>query len=115
MIIDAHAHSCGIYGDEKLILENMKKQGIDRIILSAGQKGSTKNYNLPNLGKHIKYAKEIKKSIFIHMILKEQVHEFIHVLKEYKDTIFIVAHLIGIEEFDNTINKNIYFDISCPE
>ncbi|HCW53261.1 MAG TPA: hypothetical protein DG753_05900 [Clostridium sp.] len=208
MIIDAHAHSCGIYGDEQLIFENMKRQGIDRVILSAGQKGSIKNYNLPNLGQYIKssklmyffnriiriivnktgaanfidsenekianmaeknpeyimntywadlsnkncieklkkfqlkhdfamiklhqcwnkfnirddnfieivkLAKEIEKPIFIHLISKEEIREFIRFSKKHKDTIFIMANLIGIEEFDNTINKNIYFDISCPE
>ena len=26
----------------------------------------------------------------------------------------ILAHLIGIEEFDRTIGENVYFDISCP-
>lgn len=208
MIIDGHAHACGIYMDKQLILENLNKQGIDKVILSAGEPGSSKNYSFPNFGKlfksssliyffnkiigrmveksgaarfidseneriakmaernpdHImntywadicdkdciekiksfalkhdfamikmhqcwnhfnikdrncieivKYAGEMNKPIFIHLSTKEQVHEFISVADEYKDTMFIVAHLIGIEEFDNGITDNIYFDISCPE
>lgn len=208
MVIDGHAHACGIYMDEQSIIENLNNQGVDKVILSAGEPGSSKNYSFPNFArvfksskliyfsnkiislmveksgavkfinseneriaqiaernpdhimntywadicdkdciekvksfalKHdfamiklhqcwthfnmrdkncieiIKYAGEINKPVFIHLITKEQVNEFISVAEEYKDTIFIVAHLIGIEEFDDRITDNIYFDISCPE
>lgn len=37
MIIDGHAHACGIYFHEKSIIEHMKKEKIDKVILSAGQ------------------------------------------------------------------------------
>ena len=209
MIIDGHAHACGIYLEAESILENLKKEGIDKVILSAGEHGSKTTYSLPALGRVFKtskliyinnqltnyiikksnvleylqeenirlaqmaqlhkehilntywvnmleddclvklkqfeaewsfaliklhqcwtpfdvqdmrcsalfsYAGKIHKPIFIHMSTQEQVRKFIKITHEYPDTIFIVAHLIGIEEFNkNNTGENIYFDISCPE
>lgn len=209
MIIDGHAHACGIYLEAESILENLKEEGIDKVILSVGEHHSKTTYSLPALGRAFKtskliyinnqltnyiikksnllkyldeenirlaqmaqlhkehilntywmnmnepdylekfksfelkwpfsliklhqcwtpfdmedekckvlfsYASKIHKPIFIHMSTKEQVRKFIKITHQYPETIFIVAHLIGIEEFDkNNIGENIYFDISCPE
>lgn len=45
---------------------------------------------------------------------KIQVKKFISLTKEHPGATFILAHLVGIEEFDRTVGPNVYFDISCP-
>ena len=209
MIIDGHAHACGIYATEEAILENIKLQRVDKIILSAGEYNSTANYSIPNLSKLFKtstlpyktnkfihkvvtrtnavehlesenervakmaqkypdqigntywvnindpqcvhkleqfievyplsmikmhqcwtpfdmrdekvqqiiqLAMKIKKPLFIHLDSKEQVKAFKEIAEKNREATFIVAHLIGIEVFDQTLkNPNVYFDLSCPE
>ena len=209
MIIDGHAHACGSCLEVELVLEYLRQEGIDKVILSAGEHGSSKNYGLPNLAKVFQsskliylnnrltrkiiektgilkfldeenlrlaqmaedcpdqimntywvnandknpsekleefakyhdfkmiklhqcwtpfdirekwcekifnWAAEFKKPVFIHFFSKEQIRAFIKVAEQHPRTDFIVAHLVGIEEFDQSIaGKNIYFDLSCPE
>lgn len=60
------------------------------------------------------WAESNQKPIFIHLKSKSQVKKFISLTKKFSGVTFILAHLIGIEEFDDSIGKNVYFDISCP-
>jgi Predicted metal-dependent hydrolase of the TIM-barrel fold len=55
--------------------------------------------------------------IFIHLKSKNDVLDFIQQIKQRPENVFIVAHLIGIEEFikHKNILGNIHFDISCPQ
>ncbi len=64
--------------------------------------------------KVIEWAEFNRKPIFIHLKSKSQVKKFISLTKKYPGVTFILAHLIGIEEFDSSIGENVYFDISCP-
>lgn len=64
--------------------------------------------------KVIEWAELYQKPIFIHLKSKNQVKKFISLTKKYQRVTFILAHLIGIEEFDRTVGENVYFDISCP-
>lgn len=205
IIIDGHAHACGMLLNTNSVIDYMKKNNIYKIILSAGEPNSKKTYKLPYLAKIFKssrliysnnllteimisvskmnryldqgnekvalmaeecpeyilntywinplevnclqkmedflkkhsfymlkmhqcwtkfdmdnirfiveWAEKNKAPIFIHLKSKDQVKKFIKLTKEYPEVTFILAHLIGIEEFDNTIGKNVYFDISCP-
>lgn len=64
----------------------------------------------------IKWATEIGIPIFIHLLSKEQVLQFIKVTNNFQDTTFIVAHMIGFEEINkNTKNVNVYYDLSAPQ
>ncbi len=62
----------------------------------------------------IRWADQNRIPIFIHLKTKDQVHGFITLTKEFPNVTFILAHLIGIEEFDKTIGNNVYADLSCP-
>lgn len=55
--------------------------------------------------------------IFIHIKSRKDVLDLIEIIKERQDSIFIIAHLIGIEEFIKHFNilKNVYFEISTPQ
>jgi predicted TIM-barrel fold metal-dependent hydrolase len=64
--------------------------------------------------KVIEWAEENGTPVFIHLKSKIQVKKFISFIKEYPGVTFILAHLIGIDEFDRTVGGNVYFDISCP-
>ncbi|ADL05246.1 amidohydrolase family protein [Lacrimispora saccharolytica] len=64
--------------------------------------------------KVIEWAELHRKPIFIHLKSKIQVKKFISLTKKYPSVKFILAHLIGVEEFDRTVGENVYFDISCP-
>lgn len=64
--------------------------------------------------KTIEWAQLYQKPIFIYLKSKNQVKKFILLTKKYTKVTFILAHLIGIEEFDSTVGENVYFDISCP-
>ncbi len=64
--------------------------------------------------KVIEWAEFNQKPIFIHLKSKTQVKKFISLTKKYPGVTFILAHLIGIEEFGSSIGENVYFDISCP-
>lgn len=47
MIIDGHANACGIYNDLESIITYLDKNKIDKVILSAGEPDSKKDYNYP--------------------------------------------------------------------
>lgn len=64
--------------------------------------------------KVIEWAEHNGKPIFIHLKSKGQVKKFISLTKKYQGVTFILAHLIGIEEFDRSVGDNVYYDISCP-
>jgi predicted TIM-barrel fold metal-dependent hydrolase len=51
MIIDAHAHACGIFLYGKDIIEILNKNNVDKIVLVPGELNSDKNYSLPNIAK----------------------------------------------------------------
>lgn len=55
--------------------------------------------------------------IFVHIKSRIDVLDFIQLAKERQNNIFIVAHLIGIEEFIKQIEPlmNVYFEISSPQ
>lgn len=67
-----------------------------------------------NILKVIEWANLNGKPIFIHLKSRSQVKKFISLTKKYQGVTFILAHLIGIEEFDRSIGNNVYYDISCP-
>lgn len=47
MIIDGHAHACGVYSDLEKTIKYLDDNNIDKVILSAGEPSSTKNYGYP--------------------------------------------------------------------
>lgn len=51
MIIDGHAHACGDFLYAEKIIEELDRNGIDKIILSPGELNSTKSYSLPDIGR----------------------------------------------------------------
>lgn len=62
------------------------------------------------------YCREKNLPVFIHLKSKEQVEKFIGLSNEYLDVTVIIAHMIGFKQIHrNTINKNIYYDISSPQ
>ncbi|MBB2183270.1 amidohydrolase family protein [Lachnospiraceae bacterium MD1] len=66
------------------------------------------------IDKVIEWAELYQIPVFIHLKSKDQVKKFILLTKKYHRVTFILAHLIGVEEFNRTIGDNVYFDISCP-
>jgi predicted TIM-barrel fold metal-dependent hydrolase len=62
----------------------------------------------------VEWAQRNSMPLFIHLKSKDQVKKLISLIKEHPKLTIIIAHLIGIEEFDNTIGENVFFDISCP-
>jgi len=54
--------------------------------------------------------------VFIHLLSHEQVVKFVKVANKFKDTTFIVAHMIGSYYMSNTLkNQNVFFDLSAPQ
>lgn len=49
MIIDGHAHACGKFLTPESILENLDKNGVDKVVLVPGELNSKTEYPLPNL------------------------------------------------------------------
>ena len=49
MIIDAHAHACGVFLKSKDIIEMLDMNNVDKVVLVPGEFGSDKNYSLPEL------------------------------------------------------------------
>lgn len=49
MIIDGHAHACGIYSNGDSVIKYLDLHGIDMVVLCAGEPESNKNYNFPML------------------------------------------------------------------
>jgi predicted TIM-barrel fold metal-dependent hydrolase len=60
------------------------------------------------------FAREKHIPIFIHLYLKADVMRFLKLAKDNPETNFIIAHLIGLEIFEEAGLKiqNVYFDIS---
>ncbi|MEM1485983.1 amidohydrolase family protein [Oscillospiraceae bacterium PP1C4] len=54
MIIDGHAHACGVYSNAYNIKWYLEKKGIDMVVLCAGEPNSGKNYTYPMLSKIFK-------------------------------------------------------------
>lgn len=54
--------------------------------------------------------------VFIHLLSKKQVRKFVALSNNFPNTVIIVAHMIGFKEInDNSINTNIYYDMSAPQ
>jgi len=51
MIIDGHAHACGVFLTPKSIIKESNNAGVDKVILVPGELGSSKNYSMPNIAK----------------------------------------------------------------
>ena len=51
MIIDGHAHACGVFLTPENIIKELDKAGVDKVILVPGELGSSKNYSMPNIAK----------------------------------------------------------------
>ncbi|MCG8411073.1 MAG: amidohydrolase family protein [Bacteroidales bacterium] len=49
MIIDGHAHACGIFLKADTIISKLNQNGVDKVIIVPGEHESNKNYYLPNL------------------------------------------------------------------
>jgi predicted TIM-barrel fold metal-dependent hydrolase len=49
MIIDAHAHACGVFLKGNDIIETLDKNNVEKVVLVPGEFGSDKNYSLPEL------------------------------------------------------------------
>jgi predicted TIM-barrel fold metal-dependent hydrolase len=54
MIIDGHAHACGVYSDVNSIKRYLENKGIDMVVLCAGEPDSDKNYTYPMFSKIFK-------------------------------------------------------------
>ena len=50
MIIDAHAHACGVFLKGESIVEILDANLVDKVVLVPGEFGSDKDYSLPELG-----------------------------------------------------------------
>lgn len=204
--IDGHVHACGMIVNTEGAMQYIKKYDLDKIVLTAGEPDSTKDYKMPYMSKMFKssrlvyfmnffislltgikkmskyidqgnekvalmaekspdyilntywinpleedaickmekfyqrhsfcmikmhqcwtafdiddkkiigiieWAQKNKIPVFLHLKSKNQIIKFKKILKEYQTVIFILGHLIGIEEFDRTVGENVYFDISC--
>lgn len=57
MIIDGHAHACGVYFNTDSIKRYLEIKGIDMVVLCAGEPDSDKNYSYPMLSKIFKGQK----------------------------------------------------------
>lgn len=51
MIIDGHAHSCGIFYQAENIIKVLDKLGVDKVVLCTNFENNDKNQFLPNLAK----------------------------------------------------------------
>ena len=64
----------------------------------------------------IDWATKNKKPIFIHLLSEDEVKAFVKVANEFKDTSFIVAHMIGADYMHDKLNNiNVFFDLSAPQ
>lgn len=54
MIIDGHGHACGSYYDEYSIINKLKEENIDMVVLCPGEEGSKRDYYYPMLSRIIK-------------------------------------------------------------
>ena len=51
MIIDGHAHACGVFLTPESIIKELDNSGVDKVVLVPGELESSKNYSLPNIAK----------------------------------------------------------------
>jgi predicted TIM-barrel fold metal-dependent hydrolase len=51
MVIDAHAHACGPFLKGENLIRVLDQNGVDRVLLTPGQKDLEKEYNLPDLAR----------------------------------------------------------------
>ncbi|WP_294378447.1 TatD family hydrolase [uncultured Clostridium sp.] len=64
----------------------------------------------------VKWAVEKSIPIFIHLRSKEEVRNFIDIINEFEEAVFIVAHMIGFNEIAaRSKSGNVYFDLSAPQ
>lgn len=62
------------------------------------------------------WANEHKIPVFIHLRSHDQVMEFVKNANQFSDTVFIVAHMIGLDYISQNLNgTNVYFDLSAPQ
>jgi len=54
MIIDGHAHACGVYVNATSITKYLNEHHIDKLVLCGGESKSRRNYRYPMLGNVIK-------------------------------------------------------------
>lgn len=57
MVIDGHAHACGVYSDVNSIERYLEAKGVDMVVLCAGEPNSDKNYTYPMFSKIFKGEK----------------------------------------------------------
>lgn len=57
MIIDGHAHACGVYSSIQNIEQYLSKHHIDMVVLTGGEPDSNKNYSYPMLSNLFKSEK----------------------------------------------------------
>lgn len=66
--------------------------------------------------KIFEWATKKNMPVFIHLLSKKQVRKFVALSNNFPNTVIIVAHMIGFKEIsDNSINTNIYYDMSAPQ
>jgi predicted TIM-barrel fold metal-dependent hydrolase len=64
-----------------------------------------------------RFAGEEKLPFLIHLYGRQDVRDFIHLVRHNRNTVFIVAHLIGLElllKAEPGILRNVYWEISPP-
>lgn len=209
MIIDGHAHACGIYLSQNSIIDYLNFHNIDRVILCGGEQDSKRNYFYPlmsnllrketlsynynklickmvklckladyiegqnyvvwklastrpdriwnaywvdpsddsciekmdkfyqkygfhmiklhqcwtdfdiqskNCRKLFQWAAKNKIPVFIHIISYKQVIRFTSMANKYRNTKFIIAHLIGSQTMYPRLKyNNVFFDLSSPQ
>jgi hypothetical protein len=54
MIVDGHAHACGVYANSNSIKKHLEMKHIDMVVLCGGEPNSDKNYTYPMLSKLFK-------------------------------------------------------------
>lgn len=57
MIIDGHAHACGVYSNVNSIKRQLEIKGIDKVVLCGGEPNSDRNYTYPMMSKIFKGEK----------------------------------------------------------
>jgi len=72
MIIDGHAHSCGIFYRVENIIKVLDDLGVDKVVICPGLVNDEKNQNLPNLAK---WFRRIDLMLFVNRIIKV-IHNF---------------------------------------
>ena len=97
MIIDSHAHACGVFLKGKDIIEILNKNNVDKIVLVPGELGSDKDYSLNDIAskfpnKDVVSITNITSKIVVKMLGTakhiEEGNAYVHSLvKEYPERI----------------------------